>query len=40
MNETTSRNEVKEFHELLNDWKHCAEFNLLNGNKHILASVY
>jgi len=31
MNETGSRKELKEFLELLNDWNHCAEFNLLNG---------
>ena len=31
MNETASRNELKEFNELLDDWNECVEFNLING---------
>jgi hypothetical protein len=31
MNETASRNELKEFNELLDEWNDCVEFNLLNG---------
>ena len=31
MNETASKNELKEFNELLDDWNECVEFNLLNG---------
>jgi len=31
MNETASRNELKEFNELLDEWNECVEFNLLNG---------
>jgi len=31
MNETASRNELKEFNELLDGWNECVEFNLLNG---------
>lgn len=30
MNETASRNKLKEFNELLNEWNTCVEFNLLN----------
>ena len=31
MNETASKNELKEFNELLYDWNECVEFNLING---------
>ena len=31
MNETASRNDLKEFNELLSEWNDCVEFNLLNG---------
>ena len=33
MNETASRNELKEFNELLAEWNASVEFNLLNGLK-------
>ena len=31
LNESASRNELKEFIELLNDWDDCVEFNILNS---------
>jgi len=31
LTETASRNELKEFNELLDDWNNCVEFNLVNG---------
>jgi len=31
LTETASRNELKEFNELLEDWNSCVEFNLING---------
>jgi len=31
MNETASRNELKEFNGLLDDWNECGEFKVLNG---------
>jgi len=31
INKTASRNELKEFNELLDNWNQCVEFNLLNG---------
>jgi len=33
MRDTASRNELKEFNELLNDWNKSVEFNLINGLK-------
>jgi len=31
LNETASRNELKEFNALLGDWNSCIEFNLTNS---------
>jgi len=31
MTETASRNELKEFNKLLDDWNTSVEFNLING---------
>ncbi|NQZ22469.1 MAG: hypothetical protein HRT53_10465 [Colwellia sp.] len=31
LNETASRNELREFNDLLDDWNNCVEFNLING---------